>query len=349
MKICIPIKPQHEGGGFYFIGLFREYLTRTNTAWTEDIQDAFDTLFVNSWQVPYETISAVKQQHTAVRVIHRVDGSARDYGRYDNSDSRQARVNMLADATIFQSNYGRDSTRKKFPVIKHDGPVIYNPVDIEMFNPQGETVAFTGSIKVCNAAWSTNIKKGTWQIPSLARRHADVTFVLCGRYDEKVDLPNVEYSGHLSYERLAAVMRSCDAYLDPSENECCPNVVLQALASGLPVLHKNSGGVPELVGDAGIVMASDLSNFREALGLIITAKESLGTQARRRAVELFAPQVIFPRYLAVIESARRNPLPTRCDWLRVAMQGYPVMSSPLWRYPLQLINKLFRNAGYRNY
>jgi len=340
LRVCIPIRPLHQGGGFYFVQLFREFLTRIGVTWTEDINEDFDILFVSSWQVPYDRVFRVKKERPTLRVIHRVDGSARDYGRHDDADHRQARVNMLADATIFQSHYCRFATREKFKVIRMDGPVIYNPVDVEMFNPAGQTLSLRGKVKVCNAAWSTNPKKGTWQIPELARHNPEITFVLCGQYAETTALPNVHYLGHLGHPELARVMRSCDVFLDLSENECCPNVVLQALASGLPVLYKQSGGVPELVDDAGVCLQTDLGNFRDALKDAKDRHEHLASMARERAVKHFAADVVLPRYLEVMEHAERHPPPAKWELLWGAVQGYPLLHSSLWRLPVRQIRKL---------
>jgi glycosyltransferase involved in cell wall biosynthesis len=337
MKICIPIRPQPQGGGFYFIHLLRKYLTRSHIPWTEDLREEFDILFVNSWQVPYKTIAEVKRERPAIRVVHRVDGSAQDYGRRDDADHRQAQVNMLADATVFQSNYGKNSTREKFKVIQKDGPIIYNPVDIEMFNPLGEKSSLQGKMKVCNAAWSMNRKKGTWQIPELARRNPGVIFILCGQYPSVPALPNVHHFDHLSYPDLARVMRSCDLFLDLSENDCCPNTVLQAMATGLPVLHKQSGGIPELTGDAGVTVELDASNFRHALEHAMDCRKMLGEKARQRVVEQSAPEIVFPRYLKVMEQAERSPLPTVRDIFRTALKGYPVLPGLLWKLPLHRI------------
>lgn len=328
--ICIPIRLEHRGGSFYFLRLFRGFLTHAGIPWTEDIRDEFDILFVNSWQVPYEVIHAAKRAQPAIRVVQRVDGSAQDYGRYDGADHKQARVNLLADATIFQSRYSKISTQQKFKVIQQDGPVIYNPVDVETFRPEGEKLSLPGKIKVCNAAWSLNRKKGTWQIPHLAAENPDVTFVLCGRYPQVPNhLPNLHYLGHLSYQELARAMRACDVFLNLSENDPCPNVVLQALASGLPVLYKDSGGVPELVGDAGGIVRTDLSNFRAALERVMDCWNELAAEARRRAVERFAPGIVFPQYLEEMERAQRRPLPTKWDILHMRLQGYPVLENPL--------------------
>lgn len=334
-KICIPIRPLHQGGGFYFVQLFCEFLSRQGIPWTEDVHDKFDILFADAWQVPYQVIYQVKGTCPHVRVIHRVDGSGRDRGRSDDGDHRQACVNLLADATVFQSRYSKFSTRQKFKVIKQDGPIIYNAVDITTFRPEGARIALPGRIHVCSASWSTGRWKGTWQIPRLARQNPDVTFVLCGRYPEVPDLPNVFYLGHLSYFDLARTMRSCSVFLNLSRNDPCPNVVLQALASGLPVLYKPSGGVPELVGDAGVPLKLDASNFREALAEAMDCRDTLAEKARRRAEECFAPNVVFSQYLHVMEQTQRHPLPTKRDFLRAALQGYPVLSYPLWKLPFR--------------
>lgn len=337
MKICIPLRPLPQGGGNYFIYLLQEYLNSSHIPWTEDLNRSYDILFVNSWQVPYKLIKRAKQRMKTLKVIHRVDGSAQDYGRYDNADAKQARVNLLADATVFQSYYGKNSTRNRFKVIQKDGPVIYNPVDIEMFNPEGERLSLPGTIRVCSAAWSMNRKKGTWQIPQLASKNPEITFVLCGQYPEIPCLPNIYHYQYLPYADLAKVMRSCDLYLDLSENDCCPNTVLQAMASGLPVLHKLSGGIPELTAETGIILDQDAGNFRQALEQAMDCQRLLSEKVRKRVVEKNAPSLIFSQYLKVMEEAERQPLPQTLDIIKSALNGYPVLPGFLAKLPLSWI------------
>src|SRR4029079_8142007 len=63
----------------------------------------------------------------------------------------------------------------------------------------------------------------------------------------------VAFGGPYRQADAPEIYRSADAYLMTKHNDPCPNVVLEALASGLPVLYATSGGVAELVGDeAGI-------------------------------------------------------------------------------------------------
>ncbi|MFH1023629.1 MAG: glycosyltransferase family 4 protein [Planctomycetota bacterium] len=335
MRVCIPVESLNEGGGYYFIRLLWEYLDRNGVPWTNRLSDDYDVLFASGWLVAFENVRAAKMRLSRLRVVHRVDGSARDYGRFDSADVIQARVNLLADATIFQSDYGRYATREKFRVVLQDGPVIRNPVDTKLFRSDGESADIPGEMRVLNASWSTNRQKGTWQIPILAERHPGVTFVLCGRYPDLPDLPNVRHLGHLDSPALARAMRGCDVFLDLTENECCSNVTLQAMASGLPVIHKGSGGTPELVGEAGAVMRSDLSDFRPVLNDVLRRRDRLSALALERVRACFAPDVVFPRYMNVLDGASRRPLPTLGTYLGAVLRGCPLTVYPFWQYPFR--------------
>ncbi|MDH4138783.1 MAG: hypothetical protein OEW09_19030, partial [Anaerolineae bacterium] len=189
---------------YTFLRLFRRYLAEHNVLVTDEIADDYGILFANSFMVDYKSILQAKRRLPKLMIVQRVDGSARDYGRYDDADHWQARVNLLADLTIFQSCYSKYSAREKYKVIAQDGPVIYNPVDMQMFRPDGSRLPLEGEIRVCNASFSTNVKKGTWQIGNLAKANSDVDFILCGQYPQLPDLPNIHLLGHLSHEELSA-------------------------------------------------------------------------------------------------------------------------------------------------
>jgi len=303
-KICIPIRIRAEGGLYTFISYFVSFLHKNNVNFTHNLLSRYDFLLVNSWIVPPYRIFLAKLLLPKLKVIQRVDGSAQDYGRGEEADRRQSKVNRLADLSIFQSNYGRFSTRIKYPIISKDGPVIFNPVDTELFNPSGETVALPKGIKVVHVTFSTNPKKGADQLFRVAKNNPDLNFILCGRYQNIPDLPNIYYVGLLGRTELAKVLRSCHFFGFFSQNEACPNVVLEALASGLPVLYSNSGGTCELVGEAGIAITVD--SFREAVEEIWPYWRDWSKQARKRAVTNFSIDKIIPQYLKAFLSIKRR-------------------------------------------
>lgn len=56
---------------------------------------------------------------------------------------------------------------------------------------------------------------------------------------------------------VRTALNSSDLYITFSYRDACPNVVIEAMAHGLPVVALASGGIPEIVGDAGIVVPND--------------------------------------------------------------------------------------------
>ena len=305
MRVCIPIPFRPEGGGQYFLQLFRRHLRTHGHEVVDDVAGRYDVLLTNHWVVPLRTILAAIRHNRDVRIVQRIDGSATDYGRSGHADQRQHEVDLVADLTVFQSSYARWSTREKFPVIVHDGPVIHNPVDLDRFTPDGPRAECTGSTRIASVSWSTNRKKGASGIYEIARLNPSVEFFLCGRFLDLPSLSNVHYLGVLDRDRLPIVLRTCHALLTLSENEACPNHVLEALASGLPILYADSGAMTEVIGNCGLPVTVETSTAQ--IAAVMKDRENRSRRSRQRAVDHFEPRTIFTRYLAAIKQARIAP------------------------------------------
>ncbi|HEY9380488.1 MAG TPA: glycosyltransferase family 4 protein, partial [Burkholderiales bacterium] len=59
----------------------------------------------------------------------------------------------------------------------------------------------------------------------------------------------VRFTGRLDPEDMAALYRTADVMLNPSRVDNMPNSVLEAFASGVPVVSTNVGGIPHFVED----------------------------------------------------------------------------------------------------
>jgi teichuronic acid biosynthesis glycosyltransferase TuaC len=96
---------------------------------------------------------------------------------------------------------------------------------------------------------------------TLARRVA-----LAGM-ESRVILP-----GRCDAAGIAQWMRAADVFCLPSYSEGCPNVVVEALACGRPIVATNVGGIPELVKEASgvLVPPRDAVALRGALETALT-------------------------------------------------------------------------------
>lgn len=90
---------------------------------------------------------------------------------------------------------------------------------------------------------------------------------------------NVIFTGYLKGEALSDLYASCDVFVFPSSTETFGNVVLEAMASGLPVLAVNSGGVKESVIDGYngfLCEPRNADSFMQLISGFIQNKELIG-------------------------------------------------------------------------
>ncbi len=115
---------------------------------------------------------------------------------------------------------------------------------------------------------------------------------------------------HLSHDEVLSLMRKCGTVIVPSrvwENQ--PTVILEALSQGCRVIASDVGGIPETLGNAGLLFpAGDISALQELL------KRTIGSE--RSAEEIEVAHNLIARHRAdeaadVLEAFLRSNLNTR--------------------------------------
>ena len=113
----------------------------------------------------------------------------------------------------------------------------------------------------------------------------------------------VRYVGHKGHDELPLWLGAFDVLCLPSRREGCPNVVLEALASGRPVVASRVGGVPELLRkDNGLLVAPDDAG---ALALALSRSFDLPWEAAalRATVPSLSWDAVGRTYLRLAEEA----------------------------------------------
>jgi phosphatidylinositol alpha 1,6-mannosyltransferase len=150
-------------------------------------------------------------------------------------------------------------------------------------------------------------------VPIFAAR-TDVELVLVGDGPSVAELreklPRATFAGRLVGEDLARAYADADFFVFPSRTDTLGNVVLEAMASGLPVVVADSMGPKELVHheSTGFV-AHDDTDFAHAVDVLATNRERRGTMAQsaRRFAETRSWDAIFEQLLRYYDQALRRP------------------------------------------
>lgn len=126
----------------------------------------------------------------------------------------------------------------------------------------------------------------------LANRY-DYKLVIVGDGPMKVELmqklPDAYFTGFQYGEDLARWYASADIFVFPSTTETFGNVVLEAFASGVPVIGVAKGGVADIINhgvDGYIAAPKDPADFAAKIALLLDKPDRralMGTQARLTA------------------------------------------------------------------
>jgi glycosyltransferase involved in cell wall biosynthesis len=119
-----------------------------------------------------------------------------------------------------------------------------------------------------------------------------------GPYSEALakSLPDAIFTGYLTGTELARAYASADIFVFPSTTDTFGNVILEAQASGLPVVVSASGGPKELVVDKqnGLITRShDVEDFTRAIRELVTnraLRERMANSARDSVVDRSWPR-----------------------------------------------------------
>ena len=119
---------------------------------------------------------------------------------------------------------------------------------------------------------------------------------------------SVTFTGRLDNDQMAGLFRQANLMLNPSLVDNMPISILEALASGVPVVSTNVGGIPDLVKDgvtASLVAPRDHDAMaREAIGLLTDdARRNAQVLSGHELVRRFAWERVREGLLKVYEVA----------------------------------------------
>jgi sugar transferase (PEP-CTERM/EpsH1 system associated) len=218
--------------------------------------------------------------------------------------------------------------REKIAVSPRRVEQIYNGVDVSLFRPGGrqpipcEGFAGSDTFVIGTVGRMDSVKDQTTLARAyieLVRRVPDggarIRLVMIGDGPlraKALSLLNEAGMAHLAWlpgERhdIPEIMRGFNLFVLPSLAEGISNTILEAMASGLPVVATRVGGNPELVQDGltgALVPAADPLRLAAAMQNYYTDRgrcHAHGVNARRVAEQRFGLDAMVTRYIDIYE------------------------------------------------
>jgi phosphatidylinositol alpha 1,6-mannosyltransferase len=206
-------------------------------------------------------------------------------------------------------------------------------VDTECFSPAHRTRETSDRTAVLGYVGRLSVEKNVALLVRVERELAamgagGLRFLIVGHGSEEAslrrDLHEAEFAGVLRGPALARAYANMDVLVFPSHTDTFGNVVLEALASGVPAVVTPDGGPKFIVRDGETGFVTEDDRFAGAIAKLVrdrTRLKAMGLKARDYALGC-SWDAVFDRVYAgyetvlarVDEGAEREP--RRVDWCR---------------------------------
>jgi teichuronic acid biosynthesis glycosyltransferase TuaC len=200
--------------------------------------------------------------------------------------------------------------------------VIPNGVDAELFYPRdraecikqlglshkGKAVVFVGQL--------LEVKGIIYLIEAverLVKAGKEYTFYLVGegegrtKYEDEITQrglsKQIYFAGNRPHSEVALWMGACDVFCLPSIREGFPNVVLEALFSGRPVVASRVGGIPEMVNERNGFLVKPMNSELLAECLLEALEREWDDRTILSTVSSFTWERAAEQYFNVLERA----------------------------------------------
>lgn len=196
---------------------------------------------------------------------------------------------------------------------KRDFQIIYNGVDIETFYPKKKEM--DEEFKILFASRLIERKGLQYVIPQLKKIQQSVDkkvrLIVVGDGPYRDELENlvkqyeaqemILFEGQKNREEMLSYYQNADLFILPSNNEGMPNVVLEAMACGLPIIMTPCGGSSALIEGNGYIAE------RNAFGDVIVKMinnislcRDMGGNSKRRIDSFFTWDKVVEKYLSIM-------------------------------------------------
>ncbi|MCZ7403143.1 MAG: glycosyltransferase family 4 protein [Candidatus Methanoperedens sp.] len=176
--------------------------------------------------------------------------------------------------------------------------VIYNGIDTSEFKPDFNKTDNSHHLRIVCVSRLIKRKGIKYLIEAIGKlKDKSIKLNLVGEGNQEEELKKlsknlgisnmIEFKGYIGHEKITEIYKNCDIFILPSMNEGMSNALLEAMASGLPIIVTATGGTSELLERNGVVVPiGDSSAIAQAISELMDNPEKrrrMGIKSREIA------------------------------------------------------------------
>lgn len=247
---------------------------------------------------------------------------------WEDANESLKQVLDQADYILYQSRFCQDGAERFLSPPNVPAEIVYNPVDIQHFVPiplsdrpknltlllggnQYEQYRFELAIRVFREVLD-RVPEARLLVTGTLWLSEQDAMVAAQRLVKDLKLDDrVIFVGTYNQEQAPLIFAQAHILLHTKYNDPSPTIVLEAMSSGLPVVYIKNGGVPELVGDAGIglpvensweqIHLPDPTEIGMAVLDVMSRYQEFSSLARERAVTHFSLETFVAKHRQIFE------------------------------------------------
>jgi glycosyltransferase involved in cell wall biosynthesis len=172
------------------------------------------------------------------------------------------RTYKQANGIIYQSEYGKKLIENFFGI--HDNyKVIQNGADLETIEKTPPLNNSTdGDIWSCAASWRPHKRLPENIRYFLEHKKENDILIIAGDTPKIVEDKSIAYVGNLTQVQLYSLYKASKYFIHLGWLDCCPNVVVDALACGAQIICTTSGGTKEVAGESATIIEEEEWDFK---------------------------------------------------------------------------------------
>ena len=183
---------------------------------------------------------------------------------YNLQNANIRRTYEMADGIIFQSEFNKMLITKYFGEHKNS-VVIHNGADLEKIHNikplKNSVIDGYEDVWVCASHWRPHKRLSENIRYFLEHSSERDCMIVAGKADYKLSHKRVFFVGNLPHDALIALYKRSKYFIHLAWLDHCPNVVVDARASGCRIICTDAGGTNEIAGDNAIVLQEEEWDF----------------------------------------------------------------------------------------